>query len=297
MRIHLTSKKWPAARPAGAAVAVSALAICGAGPGGVGAHRGPSRPGRRGRAQLHLPLGHRYRPGSGPQTQRIAGRPYRRVFTAAIGSTGVAYRVNGQFTHTTTMSFTAYDNLTDITRQTTSSTTVRSSRTRVGEPLRPGLPGWRAHPGTTPCGWPDIPVPAGTEERRPVSDETGGTGHGRCPVERRDAPVPPAARAQPASGPAADEGHRGVGRDPEASAMPPRWSRHIRGLQLVSFYSHIKFSGPIQKPAGARHRQQDLFHDRACRRRPLGSTATPALPRKAASSTCWPVCLRIRSRW
>ena len=30
------------------------------------------------------------------------------------GSVGVAYRVNGQFTHTTTMSFTIYNNLIDI---------------------------------------------------------------------------------------------------------------------------------------------------------------------------------------
>ena len=142
MRIHLTPKKG-GRRFAGAAVAVSALAmIAGADPGGVGAYRGPGRPGRRGRAQIkHLPLA----TDAGPV---LGHGPSGSVFLIwdgnynSPGSTGVAYKVTGQFPHSTTMSFTTYNNLVDINGPGyVLNDSDDHSGPRVGEPLRPGHQG------------------------------------------------------------------------------------------------------------------------------------------------------------
>jgi hypothetical protein len=79
------------------------------------------------------------------------------------GSRGVAYRVNGQFTHTTTMSFTAYNNLSNIP----AANYVINDSHIIPDPgsVNPFVPGNRVmakHRNYTVWFWPDsIPVPAG----------------------------------------------------------------------------------------------------------------------------------------
>ena len=161
--------------------------------------------------------------------------------------------------------FTAYDNLVDIP----GADYVLNDSNIVPDPgsVNPFVPGTRVmapnrnftvyalagrHTGA-----------GGTEERRSVSDETGGAGAGRSPgpVEHGAAHVPHAAWVQPATGHAGSEDHCGVGREPEpASAMRPCYPGRSRcaSAHLVSF--HICVLGRHPAAAGAPHRQQDLFH-------------------------------------
>ena len=201
MRINLTPKKG-SRRFAGAAVAVSALAmmlglipaasahtVARAGPAAVAAPRSSTCRWLPTPAQLWVTD-----PVNSP-VGLIAG-----VY-GSPGSRGVAYRVNGQFTHTTTMSFTVLQQSERHSRGK-----LRHQRQSdhpgpgVGEPLRPGQPGGSYTPELHRVFLAGQHPGAGrTEERRPVSDEAGVPGHGPCPVGRRDAPVPPAARVHPAS--------------------------------------------------------------------------------------------------
>ena len=120
------------------------------------------------------------------------------------GSRGVAYRVNGQFTHTTTMSFTAYNNLVNIPGPNY----VINDSQIIPDPgsVNPFVPGTRVE-GTprnyTVCFWPDsVPVPAGLKNVVLYPTKAGAPGTGAARWSRRDAPVPPAARVHPARGPA-----------------------------------------------------------------------------------------------
>ena len=76
---------------------------------------------------------------------------------------GVAYRINGQFTHTTTMSFTVYNNLNDIP----GANYVINDSPIIPDPgsVNPFVPGnlVEATPRDyTAWLWPDsVPVPAG----------------------------------------------------------------------------------------------------------------------------------------
>src|SRR5262249_26507370 len=79
------------------------------------------------------------------------------------GSTGVAYKVTGQFSHSTTLVFTAYNNLLDIVSP---AYTINDSNI-IPDPgsVNPFVPGTRVmapNRSYTVWFWPDsIPVPAG----------------------------------------------------------------------------------------------------------------------------------------
>jgi hypothetical protein len=249
MRFHLTPKKG-GRRVAGAAVAVSALAmllglipaasartVAPAGPAAVAAPGSSTCRWLPTPAQIWVTD-----PTNSPVglIGGIYGKP---------GSVGVAYRVNGQFTHTTTMSFTAYDNLTGIR----AANYVINDSQIIPDPgsVNPFVPGTRVE-GTprnyTAWFWPDsIPVPAGLKNvvLYPTKPAAPGTGAARWSIAMRQYHPQP--------------GYTQLGglRDTKITAVsaatlkPVPCPLRVAGtfaLQLVSFYHHIKYWGPIQAP-------------------------------------------------
>jgi hypothetical protein len=163
MRIHLTPKKR-GRRLAGAAVAVSALAIglglIPAASASTAAPAGPAAAAAPSSSTCHWLTTPAQVWITDPTNSPVGliGGTY-----GSPGSKGVAYRVNGQFTHTTTMSFTAYNNLSDINGPDY----VINDKQIIPDPgsVNPFVPGNLVE-GTprnyTVWFWPDsIPVPAG----------------------------------------------------------------------------------------------------------------------------------------
>ena len=162
MRIHLTPKKG-SRRLAGAAVAASALAmmlglipaasahtVARADPGAVAAPRSSA-------CHWLLTPSRIWVTDPAARVNLIYG-----IYTKP-GSTGVAYKVTGQFSHSTTMVFTAYNNLLDIEGQAN----ILNDSNIIPDPgsVNPFVPGTRVEGkprNYTAWFWPDsIPVPAG----------------------------------------------------------------------------------------------------------------------------------------
>ena len=166
------------------------------------------------------------------------------------GSVGVAYRINGQFTHTTTMSFTAYDNLTDIH----AANYVINDSQIIPDPgsVNPFVPGNRVE--ATPRNytvwlWPDsVPVPAGLKNvvLYPTKPAAPGTGTARWSVAMRQYHPQPgytqlaALRQTKITAVSAA--------NPSKPVPCPLRVAGTFGLQLVSFFHHLRFWGPIQRP-------------------------------------------------
>jgi len=165
MRIHLTPKKG-SRRFAGAAVAVSALAmmlglgLIPAASAQTVAQTGPAAVAAPSSSTCHwLPTPSRvWVTDSAARVFLIWDPSYNRP-----GSTGVAYKITGQFPHSTTLSFTTYNNLVDINgpRYALNDTAISPNPGSVN----PFISGNRVE--VTPRNytvylWPDsIPVPAG----------------------------------------------------------------------------------------------------------------------------------------
>jgi hypothetical protein len=250
MRIHLTPKKG-GRRLAGAAVAVSALAmllglipaasahtVTRADPAAAAAPRSSTCRWLPTPAQVWLTD-----PTNSPVglIGGIYGRP---------GSVGVAYRINGQFTHTTTMSFTAYDNLTDIP----AANYVLNDRNIIPDPgsVNPFVPGTLVEGKPrhyTAWFWPDsIPVPAGLKNvvLYPTKPAAPGTGAARWNLAMRQYHPQP--------------GYTQIGgmRQTKITAVsaatlkpvpcPLRAAGTYTRIQLASFAFHLKYWGPIQAP-------------------------------------------------
>ena len=231
MRIHLTPKKG-GRRLAGAAVAVSALAmILGLIPAASAhtvARTGPAAVAAPGSSTCRwLPTPAQFwvtDPANSPVglIGGIYGRP---------GSTGVAYRVTGQFTHTTTMSFTAYNNLVDIP----AANYVINDSQIIPDPgsVNPFVPGTRVE-GTprnyTVWFWPDsVPVPAGLKNvvLYPTKPGHPGTGAARWSLAMRQYhPQPGYTRTGPA-GRRRSPRCRPRTRASQCDA-PSRWQAHSR---------------------------------------------------------------------
>jgi hypothetical protein len=165
------------------------------------------------------------------------------------GSRGVAYRINGQFTHTTTMSFTAYDNLVDIR----AANYVINDSQIIPDPgsVNPFVPGTRVEGrprNYTAWIWPDsIRVPAGLKNvvLYPTKPAAPGTGLARWSVAMR--------QYHPQPGYTQQEGQRLT----KLTAVSTRTLRPVRcplrvagtfTQQLAGFYRHLKFWGPILRP-------------------------------------------------
>jgi hypothetical protein len=166
------------------------------------------------------------------------------------GSVGVAYRVNGQFTHTTTMSFTAYNNLVDIPGPNY----VINDSQIIPDPgsVNPFVPGNLVE-GTprnyTVWFWPDsVPVPAGLKNvvLYPTKPEAPGTGRARWSLAMR--------QYHPQPGYTAIGGLRDTKITAVSAANPSKpvpCPLRVAGTfatQLVSFANHLKYWGPIQAP-------------------------------------------------
>ena len=249
MRIHLTPKKG-SRRFAGAAVAVTALAfllglvpaasahtVAGAGPAAVAAPSSSTCRWLPTPAQLWVtdPVNSPVGLMSG-----IYGSP---------GTVGVAYRVNGQFTHTTTMSFTVYNNLNDIP----GANYVINDANIIPDPgsVNPFVPGnlVEATPRNyTVWLWPDsIPVPAGLKNvvLYPTKPAAPGTGAARWAVAMRQYHPQP--------------GYTQLGglRQTKVTAVSTSTMNPVRcplsaatayPLQLRSLVAHLKYWGPIPSP-------------------------------------------------
>jgi len=250
MRIHLTPRKR-GGRLAGAAVAVSALAmmlglipsasahtVARAGPAAAAAPRSSACHWLPTPAQVWVTD-----PVNSPVglIGGIYGRP---------GSVGVAYRINGQFTHSTTMSFTAYDNLTDIP----GANYVLNDSKIIPDPgsVNPFVPGNRVEAtprNYTAWFWPDsIPVPAGLKNvvLYPTKPAAPGTGAARWNLAMRQYHPQP--------------GYTQIGgmRQTKITAVsaatlkpvpcPLRAPGTYTRIQLASFFAHEKYWGPIQTP-------------------------------------------------
>ena len=170
MRIYLTPRKGSRRFAAGAAVAVSALAIMlGLIPAASANTVAPAGPAAAGSASaVAAPISSTCRWLPTPAALWVTDPVNSPVGLmsgtyGSRGSTGVAYRVKGQFTHTTTMSFTIYDNLVDIP----GANYVINDRDIIPDPgsVNPFVPGNRVEATPrhyTVWFWPDsIPVPAG----------------------------------------------------------------------------------------------------------------------------------------
>ena len=195
MRIHLTRKKG-ARRFAGVAVAVTAAAFTlGLIPAASASTAAPAGPAAAGSASAVAA------PSS--STCRWLPTPAKLWVTDPVnnpvglmsgnygkpGSVDVAYRVNGQFTHTTTMSFTIYNNLIDIP----GANYVINDSQIIPDPgsVNPFVPGnlVEATPRNyTVWFWPDsVPVPAGLKNvvMYPTKPYAPGTGAARWFVAMR----------------------------------------------------------------------------------------------------------------
>ena len=250
MRIRLIPQKGPR-RLAGATVAVSALTmmlglipaasaqtVAQAGPGAVAAPGSSTCRWEPTPAQfwvtdpVNSPVG---------LIGGIYGRP---------GSVGVAYRVNGKFTHTTTMSFTAYDNLVDIH----AANYVINDSQIIPDPgsVNPFVPGTKVEGkprNYTVWFWPDdTPVPAGLKNviLYPTKPAAPGTGAARWTVAMR--------QYHPQPGYTQLQGLRQTKITAVSAANPskpvpcPLMVAGTFGFQLVSFVHHLKYWGPIQAP-------------------------------------------------
>ena len=249
MRIHLTPMKG-SRRFAGAAVAVSALAMM------LGLIPAASAHTVAGAAAAAVAA-----PGS--STCRWLPTPAQLWVTDPVnspvgliagiygspGSRGVAYRVNGQFTHTTTMSFTAYNNLNDIA----GANYVINDSQIIPDPgsVNPFVPGnlVEATPRNyTVYFWPDsIPVPAGLKNvvlyaTKPYAP---GTGPATWAVAMRQYHPQP--------------GYTQLGglRQTKITAVSTSTMKPVRcplsaatayPLQLSTLVAHQKYWGPIPTP-------------------------------------------------
>ena len=165
------------------------------------------------------------------------------------GSRGVAYRVNGQFTHTSTMSFTAYDNLDDIT----AANYVINDSQIIPDPgsVNPFVPGnlVEATPRNyTVWFWPDsIPVPAGLKNvvLYPTKPGASGTGPALWSVAMR--------QYKPQPGYTQLEGMRQT----KITAVSTSTMKPVRcplslatayPIQLAATYAHLKYWGGVQTP-------------------------------------------------
>ena len=251
MRIHLTPKKG-GRRLAGAAVAVSALAlllglipaasahtVTRSGPAAAAAPRSSACHWLPTPAQLWVTD-----PTNSP-VGLLGG-----VYGSPRSSVGVAYRINGQFTNSTTMSFTAYDNLDD----SRGADYVLNDSKIIPDPgsVNPFVPGTLVEGKPrhyTAYIWPaSVPVPAGLQNVVLYATTPGasGTGRLRWSVAFR--------QYHPQPGHTALQGMRQTKITAiSASTMKPvrcpltapgTWTR----TQLLSFYAHEKYWGPIQTP-------------------------------------------------
>ena len=256
MRINLTPKKKRSRWFAGAAVVVSALAImlglipaasartvAQAGPAAAGSASAVAAPSSSNCLWEPTPAQFWVTDPSNSPVGLIGG------IYGKPGSVGVAYRVNGQFTHTTTMLFTAYNNLVDIP----SAKYVINDSQIIPDPgsVNPFVPGNLVE-GTprnyTVWFWPDsVPVPAGLKNviLYPTKPAGPGTGAARWSIAMRQYHPQP--------------GYTQLGglRQTKITAVsastmkPVRCPLRVAGtfaLQLVSFAYHIKTWGPILSP-------------------------------------------------
>ena len=249
MRIHLTPKKG-SRRLAGAAVGVSALAmilglvpaasahtVARAGPAAVAAPRSSTCRWLPTPAQLWVTD-----PVNSPVglMASVYGTP---------GTRGVAYKVTGQFTHTTTMSFTSYDNLNDIP----GANYVLNDSQIIPDPgsVNPFVPGNRVE-GTprnyTAWFWPNnVPVPAGLKNVVLYSTKAAapGTGPARWGIAMR--------QYHPQPGYTQLEGLRqtkvtAVSATTLAPVPCPLIAATAYAIQLSTFASHLRYWGRIQAP-------------------------------------------------
>jgi hypothetical protein len=250
MRIHLTPKKG-SRRFAGVAVAVTALAfLLGLIPA-ASAHTVA----RDSRTAVAAP---------GSSTCRWLPTPAQLWVTDPVnspvgliagiygspGSRGVAYRVNGQFTHTTTMSFTVYNNLNDIP----GANYVINDSQIIPDPgsVNPFVPGnlVEATPRNyTVWLWPDsIPVPAGLKNvvLYPTKPYAPGTGPATWAVAMR--------QYHPQPGYTQLEGLRDTKVTAVSTANPskpvrcPLSAATAYPLQLSTLVAHVKYWGGIPTP-------------------------------------------------
>ena len=163
------------------------------------------------------------------------------------GNAGVAYKVTGQFPHSTTFSFTAYNDLLDIT----SPAYVLNDLNIVPDPgsVNPFVPGTRVE-GTprnyTAWFWPDsIPVPAGLKNvvLYPTKPEQPG-GTFRWSLAMRFYHMQP--------------GHSALAEQPKITAVSaanpskavrcPLTAAGAVATQVIGFFAHKAVYGPIQAP-------------------------------------------------
>ena len=244
MRIHLTPKKG-GRRVAGAAVAVSVLAmLLGLIPGASARTVAPAAPAAITSACHWLPTPAALwvtDPTNNPVglIGGVYGRP---------GSRDVAYRINGRFTYSTTMSFTIYDNLDDID----GANYVLNDRDIIPNKgsVNPFVPGTLVEGkprNFTAWFWPDsVPVPAGLQNvvLYPTKPAFPGTGAARWAVAFR--------QYHPQPGHPTVEGYL----TNKITAVSTQTMRPVRcplsaaaayPLQLASTYAHIKYWGSIPK--------------------------------------------------
>ena len=167
------------------------------------------------------------------------------------GTKGVAYRVNGQFTHSTTMSFTAYDNLDDIT----AANYVINDRDIIPDPgsVNPFVPGTKVmarNRNYTVYFWPDsVAVPAGLKNviLYPTKPGASGTGAARFSVAYR--------QYHPQPGYPTITGIRDAHITAVSAANPNKRVvcpltpvGAFTKIQLGSTYAHLKYWGSVQAP-------------------------------------------------
>lgn len=247
MRINLTPKKGGHRLATVAAVAVSALTIMlgliPAASARTVARTGPAAVAAPSPSTCHWLL----------TPSRIwVTDPAARVFLiwgiySKPGSTGVAYKVTGQLPHSTTFSFTAYNNLLDIEKP--SSVLNDINITPNPGSVNPFLPGTRVE-GTprhyTAWFWPDnIPVPAGMKNvvLYPTKPEQPG-GRAVWSLAMRMYHMQP--------------GHSAIAEAPKITAVSAaNPSRPVRcpltaagavASQVLGFYAHEAVYGPIGTP-------------------------------------------------
>jgi|SRR5271165_1361827 len=255
MRIHLTRKNG-ARRFAGVAVAVTAAAFTvGLIPAASASTAAPAGPAAAGSASaVAAPISstcHWLPTPAAIWVTDPVNSPVGLIsgVYGSRGSRGVAYRINGQFTHTTTMSFTVYNNLADIP----AANYVINDSQIIPDPgsVNPFVPGnlVEATPRNyTVWFWPDsIPVPAGLKNviLYPTKPYAPGTGVARWFVAMR--------QYHPQPGYTQLEGLRQtkVTAVSAATMKPVRCPLHTAGTFanfVLAYGRHAKYWGPIPVP-------------------------------------------------
>ena len=248
MRINLTPKKR-GSRLAGAAVAFSALAMI---LGLTGPAASARTVARAGPAAVAAPGSSTCRWLLTPSRVWVTD-PAARVFLLwdrkynRPGSTGVAYKLTGQFPHSTTFSITAYNNLVDIPGPNY----VINDTQIIPDPgsVNPFVPGTRVEGkprNYTVYLWPDsIPVPAGLKNVVLYPTKPGNAGGtARWSAGMRMYHMQP--------------GHSALAEQPKTTAVSAaNPSQAVRcpltpagaiASQIVGFFDHKSVWGPIEAP-------------------------------------------------